>query len=126
MKTKHIIPLFLIIGLVLSCGSTKSTINPDDKLVGDWSLVAEATPQGDVPITMTIAKDEAGNFIGALTSMMGDYTMSNLVLEHGKLSCTFDVQGILFEFQGVFIEDEFKGQTIGPAESYVTNGKRKG
>ncbi|WP_400079091.1 hypothetical protein [Winogradskyella sp. R77965] len=125
MKTKHIICAFLFTGLILSCGSTKTLTNPDDKLIGEWSLIAESTPQGDVPITMTITKNEAGKFEGSFKSMMGEFDMTNLVLKNGVMSCDFDVQGILFEFKGVFTNDEFNGETLGPAESYITNGKRK-
>lgn len=125
MKTKYIICVFLFTGLMLSCGSTKTTINPDDKLLGDWSLVAESTPQGDVPIIMTISKNEAGLFEGSFKSVMGDFDMSNLVLKNGIMSCDFNVQGMVFEFKGVFTNHEFKGETLGPAESYITNGKRK-
>lgn len=125
MKTKHIIYIFFFTGLMLSCGSTKTVINPDDKLVGDWSLTAESTPQGDVPIIMTISKNEAGVFKGELKSMMGEFAMRNLVLKNGVMSCEFDVQGTFFEFKGVFTNDEFKGETLGPGASYITNGKRK-
>ncbi len=124
MKTKYIICAFLFTGLMVSCGSTKTTVNPDDKLVGDWSLVAEATPQGDVPITMTIAKNEAGVFQGSFKSIMGDIAMENLVLKDGVMACNFNVQGAVFGFKGVFTNDEFKGDTLGPGEDYVTNGKR--
>lgn len=125
MKTKHIIYVFLFIGLILSCGTTKTIANPDDKLAGDWSLVAEATPEGDIPIIMTIAKNEIGQFTGSLKSMMGEFVMSNLVLKNGVMSCEFNVQGTFFEFKGVFTNNEFKGETLGPGASYITNGKRK-
>ncbi|WP_299124423.1 hypothetical protein [uncultured Winogradskyella sp.] len=125
MKTKHIIYIFLLTGLLLSCGSAKTAINTDDKLVGDWSLIAEGTPQGDVPVSMTITKNEAGLFTGELKSMMGEFDMRNLVLKNGVMSCEFDVQGTIFEFKGVFTNDEFKGETLGPGASYITNGKRK-
>ncbi len=124
MKTKYIICAFLLTGLMLSCRSTKTAINPDDKLVGDWSLIAEATPQGDVPITMTIMKNEAGIFEGSFKSVMGDFAMSNLVLKGGVMSCNFNVQGAIFGFKGVFANNGFKGETLGPGEDYVTNGKR--
>ncbi len=124
MKTKYIICAFLFTGLMVSCGSTKTIVNPDDKLVGDWSLVAEATPQGDVPITMTIAKNETGIFEGSFKSIMGDIAMENLVLKDGVMACNFNVQGAVFGFKGVFTNNEFKGDTLGPGEDYVTNGKR--
>jgi hypothetical protein len=125
MKITHIICIFLLTGLMVSCGSTKTVINPDDKLVGDWSLIAESTPQGDVPIIMTISKNEAGVFTGELKSMMGEFAMRNLVLKNGVMSCEFDVQGTFFEFKGVFTNDEFKGETLAPGANYITNGKRK-
>lgn len=125
MKTKHIFFAFIFINVLLSCGVTKKNLNPDDRFIGDWSLITEATPQGDVPVTMTISKNESGNFIGSFTSMMGNFAMSNLVIANGKLSCEFNVQGMVFEFKGTFDKDEFKGLTMGPMESYVTNGKRK-
>ncbi|BAO76980.1 hypothetical protein [Winogradskyella sp. PG-2] len=102
MKTKYILCVFLFTSLI-NCGSKKNAINPDDKLIGDWSLVAEATPQGDVPITMTITKNEMGTFKGSFQSIMGDFTMSNLVLKDGNISCNFDVQGATFEFKVVFL-----------------------
>ncbi|EDP70020.1 hypothetical protein FBALC1_10822 [Flavobacteriales bacterium ALC-1] len=125
MKTKYIILIVLFTGLMLSCGSTKTAINPDDKFLGDWSLIAQSTPQGDVPITMTITKNKVGGFAGSLSSMMGDFAMRNLILKAGVISCDFDVQGAIFEFKGVFSNDEFKGETLGPGQSYITNGKRK-
>jgi len=84
MKTKYIICSFFFTSLLLSYGSTITAINPDDKLVGDWSLIAEATPQGYVPAKMTIIKNEAGQFVGSLKSIIGNFTLSNLVLENGK------------------------------------------
>lgn len=125
MKTKHIIYVFLFTGLMFSCKTGKTVINPDDKLVGNWSLLAESTPQGDVPITMNITKNESGIFTGSFKSMMGEFAMSNLVLKNGVMSCDFSVQGMVFQFKGVFTNDEFKGNTLGPGQSYVTNGKRK-
>lgn len=125
MKTKYIICTFLFTSIMLSCGPTKTIVNPDDKLVGDWHLIAEATPQGDVPIIMTITKNEAGMFAGSFKSIMGEFTMSNFVLKNGVMSCDFDVQGNVFEFKGVFTNDEFKGETLGLGASYITNGKRK-
>jgi hypothetical protein len=125
MKITYNLFAFIFISLLLSCGSTKTISNPDDKLVGDWRLIAESTPQGDVPITMTIAKNEAGLFTGEFKSMMGEFAMKNLVLKNGVMSCEFDVHGTFFEFKGVFANDEFKGQTLGPGASYITNGKRK-
>jgi len=124
MKTKHIICILFLTTLLISCGSSKTTINPDDKLVGNWNIVAENTPQGDVDITMTIHKNEEGEFEGSFKSVMGEYNMINLVLKNGVIACDFDVQGTLFGFKGVFTNDDFKGQTIGPGQVYVTNGKR--
>ncbi len=124
MKNKYIIYAFLFTGLMLSCGSTKTVTNPDDKLVGDWSLIAEATPQGDVQIIMTITKSEAGLFAGSFMSVMGNFEMLDLILKNGVISCDFDVQGTRFGFKGVFTNNEFKGQTLGPGQNYVTNGKK--
>ena len=115
---------FLIVGLLSSCGITKTVVNPDDKLIGNWSLVAEDTPQGDVPITMTISKNEAGIFEGSFNSIMGDFAMSNLVLKNGVISCNFDVQGMVFGFKGLFDNEVFKGETSGPGQKYVTNGTK--
>ena len=125
MKIKYIICAFLFTGLLLSCGSTKTIRNLDDKFIGNWSLVAEDTPQGNVPITMIINKNEVGVFEGSFSSIMGDFAMSNLILKNGIISCGFDVQGMTFGFKGVFTNDEFKGETLGPGQSFVTNGARK-
>lgn len=124
MKTKYIIYTFLFIGLIMSCGSSKIVANPDDKLIGNWSLLAEATPQGDVPIIMTISKNSEGLFEGTFKSIMGNFDMLNLTLKNGMISCNFDVQGMAFEFKGVFTNDEFKGETQGPGQTYITNGRR--
>ena len=125
MKTRYIICAFLCAGVLLSCGTAKTAVNPDDKLIGDWSVVAEATPQGDVPITMTIAKNEAGMFVGSLSSIMGDFAMSNILLKEGVMSCNFDVNGMAIDFKGVFTGDDFKGEVmIGQGGNFVTNGKR--
>jgi len=124
MKIKYITCAFIFTSLMLSCGSTKNAISPDDKFIGEWNLVTKDTPQGDVPVTMTISKDKAENFVGTLTSMIGEITMSNLILKNGAISCDFEVQGIFFEFRGVFDRNEFKGQTLGPSESYITIGKK--
>jgi hypothetical protein len=124
MKTKYIICAFLLTSLMIGCGSTKTIINPNDKLLGNWNLVAEDTPQGDVPIIMTITKSEAGIFAGSFNSIMGNFQMSNLILKDGAISCNFYVQGIPFEFKGVFTNDEFKGKTSGQGQDYVTNGKK--
>lgn len=124
MKTKYIICAFLLTSLMIGCGSTKTIINPNDKLLGNWNLVAEDTPQGDVPIIMTITKNEAGIFEGSFNSIMGNFQMSNLILKDGEIFCNFNVQGIPFEFKGVFTDNIFKGKTSGQGQDYVTNGKK--
>lgn len=124
MKTKSIVFTLLFTSIMLSCGSSKTVINPDDKIIGEWNLITKSTPQGDVPSIMTITKNDGGQFEGSFKSIMGEYAMSNLILKNGELSCNFNVQGLLFEFKGVFINDEFKGETLAPNESYITHGKR--
>jgi hypothetical protein len=58
MKTKYIIYTFVFTSLMLSCGSTKTTVNPDDKLIGDWSLITKDTPQGDVSLKMKLVNSQ--------------------------------------------------------------------
>jgi hypothetical protein len=104
------------------CGSGKAA--KVDSYVGAWSLLIEDTPQGDVSSTMTILKNESGNYAGTLNSDLGTFTLSNLKIEAAKLTAAFVVQDMDFDLTGTFEGLLFKGFVSGMGTDFKANGKK--
>ena len=69
MKKSHVFLGLIALLVIFSCGSLKKTINADP-YVGNWSLLIEDTPQGDIATNLIIAMTEDGNYSGTLSSDM--------------------------------------------------------
>ncbi len=123
MKKTHLLLSFIALFLVTSCGSTKKVVKADP-YVGEWNLVISGTPQGDVSATMTISKNEAGEYTGIVNSDMGAMNLNNVKIVDSKLSATFVTQDIDFGLTGTFENMLFKGYVSGMGEDFKTDGKK--
>lgn len=123
MKKTHLLLSFIALFLVTSCGSTKKVVKADP-YVGEWSLVISGTPQGDVSATMTISKNEAGEYTGIVNSDMGAMNLNNVKIVESKLSATFVAQDIDFGLTGTFEDMLFNGYVSGMGEDFKTDGKK--
>ena len=105
-------PSLLLIALfaltIFGCaGSKKSKIDP---YVGQWDYTFPTQDGGEMDAVMTINKAETG-YSGFLSSDMGSVDLEDLVIEEGKLSAKFDVQGYVLTMVGTFEGDSFTGTT---------------
>jgi len=123
MKKTNLLLSFIALFLITSCGSTKKVVKADP-YVGDWSVVISDTPQGDVAATMTITKNEAGEYTGTVNSDMGLINLSNVKIEESKLTSTFVTQDMDFDLTGTFEDLTFKGFVSGMGADFRTNGKK--
>ncbi len=114
--------LFAVFTLSLTnCGSSKATVNP---ILGTWNLTVEGTPQGNIATDLIIAKNEANQYVGNLTSAMGNSTLQGLSIEENKLTANFQIQGMDFNISGKFEKDTFDGIVSGMGEFYKTKGTK--
>ena len=123
MKKTNLLLSFIALFLITSCGSTKKVVKADP-YVGDWSVVISDTPQGDLAATMTITKNEAGEYTGTVNSDMGLINLSNVKIEESKLTSTFVTQDMDFDLTGTFEDLTFKGFVSGMGADFRTNGKK--
>ena len=123
MKKTNLLLSFIALFLITSCGSTKKVVKADP-YVGDWSVVISDTPQGDLAATMTITKNEAGEYTGTVNSDMGLIRLSNVKIEESKLTSTFVTQDMDFDLTGTFEDLTFKGFVSGMGADFRTNGKK--
>jgi len=113
---------FIALFLVTNCGSSKNA--KIDPYIGAWSLLIEDTPQGDVSSTLSILKNESGEYSGTLNSDLGIFKLSNFKIMDLKLSGSFVVQDIDFDLTGNFEETIFKGFVSGMGSDFKSNGKK--
>lgn len=107
--------------LMFSCASTKTAkVNP---YIGDWAYTAE-TPNGDLAVVMTINEAE-GVYTGSLSSDMGSIELSDLIVEDGKMTASFDIQGYNIPMKGTFDGDTFTGSSSFNGTEMPINATRK-
>lgn len=123
MKKTSLLLSFIALFLITSCGSSKSAAKVDP-YIGEWSVVISDTPQGDVAATMTIKKNEAGEYSGTVNSDMGLINLSNVKIVDSKLSATFVTQDIDFDLTGTFEDMSFSGYVSGMGADFKTDGKK--
>ncbi|MCK0178434.1 hypothetical protein MWU50_03945 [Flavobacteriaceae bacterium S0862] len=123
MKKTHLLLSFIALFLITSCGSSKNAVKVDP-YIGEWSVVISDTPQGNVSATMTILKNEAGEYSGTVNSDMGLINLSNVKIVESKLSATFVTQDIDFDLTGTFEDLLFKGYVSGMGADFKTDGKK--
>ncbi|MCB0463783.1 MAG: hypothetical protein R2816_07135 [Flavobacteriaceae bacterium] len=122
MKNSHLILAIVSVLVISSCGSSKSA--KVDPFIGAWSLLIEDTPQGDVSSTLTIFKNESGEYTGNLNSDLGSFNLNNFQILDNRLSGAFVVQDIDFDLIGNFEETLFKGFVSGMGADFKANGKK--
>jgi hypothetical protein len=123
MKKTHVLLCLAVMFIASSCGSGKTAAKADP-FVGEWNLMVSDTPQGDMPITMMIGKDENGAYTGSFSSDAGNNTLNNLKIENNEMSATFVYGDMDFDVTGTFAENLFKGYTSGMGADFKTEGKK--
>ncbi len=125
MKAKWNLVLITLIFIATSCGSTKKAAKVKvDPVLGDWVIVIADTPQGDMESTLTMSKNTDGVYTGVIASDIGSMNLENVKVVASALTSTFEYQGMEFEFNGNFTENEFKGETVGMGSSFPTTGTK--
>ena len=122
MKKAYLFFGFIALFLVTNCGSSKNA--KIDPYIGAWSILVEGTPQGDVSSTLSILKNEGGDYSGTLNSDLGAFNLNNFKIMENKLSGTFVVQDIDFDLTGNFEDTVFKGFVSGMGTDFKSNGKK--
>ena len=89
------------------CAASKVKVNP---YVGQWEYVFPMEDGSKLDVTMTINETEQG-YTGNLSSYMGAVDLDDLVIEDGKLTSNFDLQGYTVDFHGTFEGTTYKGIT---------------
>jgi hypothetical protein len=123
---KKFLNLYTLIAIAYAClmfscaGSKKTKVDP---YIGEWEYTAQ-TPNGDLDVVMTITKIETG-YSGFLSAEMGSVDMSNLIIEEGNLTATFDIQGNEIPMKGKFDGDTYTGSTTWDGNERPMNATRK-
>lgn len=119
---KKLVSLFLMLCLVLSVAQAYDAIN-SDPFVGEWDLVIEGTPQGDVRVVMTLEKVDGklkGKFKIAGTDQ--ETTLSSISESAGSISFSFFAEGYdLYMSLNAAGEDALKGYLV---DQFPVSGKR--
>lgn len=123
MKKPTYILSLIVLFLMTSCGTGKNAAKIDP-YIGAWSMSIEDTPQGDVSATMTIIKNDAGEYSGNLNSDLGLMKLENIKIEESKISATFVTQDMDFNLTGTFQETVFKGYVSGMGYDFKADGKK--
>jgi hypothetical protein len=98
MKKVSIIITLIMLGLLVSTGSTKAqAVNAGEKnFVGKWNLMVYGLPDGDTKMVMNIEKKEdklAGN-LSSTASTDPPLDLTNIVVADSTLNATFSAQGM--------------------------------
>lgn len=119
---KKLVSLFLMLCLVLSVAQANDAINTDS-FVGEWDLLIEGTPQGDVRVLMTLEKVDGklkGKFKIAGTDQ--ETTLSSISESAGSISFSFFAEGYdLYMSLNPAGEDALKGYLV---DQFPVSGKR--
>ena len=107
--------------VLLSCASSKTKVSP---YVGEWHYTFPTMEGGEMSATMTINEIENA-FSGFLSSEMGTVDLQDLVIEDGKLSAKFDIQGYIITMKGSFEGDTYTGTTNFDGNEFPMNATRK-
>ncbi len=123
MKAKLNIVLITFIFIAASCGSTKNTTIVDP-ILGDWNIMTENTPQGDIESVLTITKNTGGVYVGSLNIDADVIPLQNLMIANGLLTSTFVYQEIGFELKGAFLANTFTGEVKGMGSVFPAKGTK--
>lgn len=97
----------LAILFLAGCAASKVKVNP---YVGQWEYVFPMEDGSTLDVTMTINETEQG-YTGNLSSNMGAVDLNDLVIEDGKLTSSFEIQGYSVDFNGTFDGATYSGTT---------------
>ncbi|MGY6520775.1 MAG: hypothetical protein ACXIUD_03545 [Mongoliitalea sp.] len=119
---KKITSLLAMLFLVFSVAFATSN-HPSDNFVGEWDLLIEGTPQGDVRVVMTIEKVEGklkGKFKMAGTDQ--ETTLSSISEGSDSISFSFFAEGYdLYMSLNANGADALKGYLV---DQFPVTGKR--
>ncbi len=113
--------VFLFSFFILACAASKISVSP---YVGDWEYTFPSQDGGEVDATMTITETEVG-FSGVLSSEMGSVDMEDLVIEEGKLTAEFEIQGYGISMNGEFEGDTYTGIVDFDGNEFPMNATKK-
>lgn len=88
-------------------GSKTAKVDP---YVGEWDYKTPTMDGGEIDVVMTITKTETG-YSGFLSSDMGSVDLEDLVIEEGKLTASFEIEGYELSMVGTFEGDTYTGTT---------------
>ena len=123
MKKSQVFSGLITLLIVFSCSSLKKTIKVDP-YIGNWSLLIEDTPQGDIATNLVISIMADGSYSGILSSDMGSFELDDFEIIEQKLSAIFYYQQIDFDVTGTFKDMSFNGYVSGMGEDFRANGKK--
>ena len=123
MKKSQVFLGLIALIVVFSCGSLKKTIKVDP-YIGNWSLLIEDTPQGDIATNLVISIMADGSYSGILSSDMGSFELDDFEIIEQKLSAIFYYQQIDFDVTGTFEDMSFNGYVSGMGEDFRAYGKK--
>ncbi|TJY33481.1 hypothetical protein [Pontimicrobium aquaticum] len=123
MKKPTLFLSFIALFIITSCGSSKKAAKVDP-YIGAWNMLIEDTPQGNVSATMTILKNDAGEYSGTLNSDLGLINLKDVKIIESKISASFITQDMDFDLTGTFQEMMFKGFVSGMGYDFKADGKK--
>lgn len=106
---------------IIACAASKVKVSP---YVGNWEYTFPSQDGGEVDATMTITEIENG-FSGVLSSEMGSVDLEDLVIEEGKLSAKFEIQGYEISMNGGFDGDTYTGIVDFDGNEFPMNATKK-
>ena len=118
---KYYILAVIVYSIILAgCAASKVTVSP---YIGNWHYTAQ-TPEGELAVIMTINETENG-YSGYLSSDMGSVDLSDLVIEDGKLTASFEIQGYEIPMKGTFDGEIYNGTTTWDGNEMPMKATRK-
>ncbi|UJP66151.1 hypothetical protein [Mongoliitalea daihaiensis] len=119
---KKLISLFTMLCLAMTMAVAEGSNNPD-YFVGEWDLMIEGTPQGDVRVIMVLEKVEGklkGKFTVAGTDQ--ETTLSSISEGTDSISFSFFAEGYdLYMSLNANGDDAVKGYLV---DQFPVSGKR--
>ena len=118
---KYYVLAVIVYSIILAgCAASKVTVSP---YVGNWHYLAQ-TQDGELAVVMTINETETG-YSGYLSSDMGSVDLSDLVIEDGKLTASFEIGGYEIPIKGTFDGDIFDGTSTWEGNDMPMKATRK-
>ena len=107
--------------LMMSCAASKKSADP---YIGEWHYTFPSMDGGEMKAVMTINAIEGG-YSGFLSSDMGSVDLEDLVIDDGKLTAKFDIQGYGITMSGSFEGDTYTGITSFDGNDFPMNATRR-